>query len=134
MGAHEAVDPRDEPAFDAWSRVGGSRSLVVFEAIGVPGIIDSALQCAPPRTKIVVVGVCMERDTITPFFGIGKELTVQFVLGYDPMEFAASLRSIAEGEIDVAPMITGRVGLDAVPDAFGQLANPDQHCKILVVP
>jgi threonine dehydrogenase-like Zn-dependent dehydrogenase len=76
----------------------------------------------------------MERDAITPFFAIGKELNLQFVLGYDPMEFEASLRSIAEGEVDVEPMITGRVGLDGVPDAFRALANPDEHCKILVTP
>lgn len=134
MGAHEAIDPRDEPAFDAWARVGGSKPLVVFEAIGVPGIIDSALRSAPARSRIVVVGVCMERDTITPFFGIGKELDVRFCLGYDPMEFNESLRCIAEGEIDVAPMITGEVGLDGVPDAFDALGNPEEHCKILVVP
>jgi threonine dehydrogenase-like Zn-dependent dehydrogenase len=134
MGAHVSVDPAQEPAFDAWARAGGGRPVVVFEAIGIPGIIDDALRLAPPQTKIVVVGVCMERDAITPFFGIGKELSLQFVLGYDPMEFAESLRSIAEGEVDVAPMITGRVGLDGVPDAFRALANPDAHCKILVTP
>jgi threonine dehydrogenase-like Zn-dependent dehydrogenase len=134
MGAHVAVDPAEERAFDVWAREGGGRSLVVFEAIGVPGIIDDALRSAPPQTGIVVVGVCMERDAITPFFAIGKELNLQFVLGYDPMEFEASLRSIAEGDIDVAPMITGRVGIDGVPDAFRALANPDEHCKILVTP
>jgi threonine dehydrogenase-like Zn-dependent dehydrogenase len=134
MGAHEAVDPSMEPAFEAWTRAGKGRPLVVFEAIGVPGIIDDALRAAPPRTRITVVGVCMERDTITPFFGIGKELSLNFALGYDPMEFASCLRSIAEGEIDVAPMITGEVDLDGVPGAFEELANPDKHCKILVVP
>jgi threonine dehydrogenase-like Zn-dependent dehydrogenase len=71
---------------------------------------------------------------MTPFFGIAKELNVQFVLGYDPTEFATTLRSIAEGELDVAPLITGEVGLDGVPDAFRDLASPDRHCKILVVP
>jgi threonine dehydrogenase-like Zn-dependent dehydrogenase len=134
MGAHAAIDPAEEAAFTAWAREGGARPLVVFEAIGVPGIIDEAFRAAPPQTRIVVVGVCMERDAITPFFGIGKELNVQFVLGYDPMEFAESLRAIAEGEVDVRPMITGRVGLDGVPDAFSALANPDEHCKILVTP
>jgi threonine dehydrogenase-like Zn-dependent dehydrogenase len=134
MGADEAIDPREEPAFEAWSRVGGSKPLVVFEAIGVPGIIDSALQAAPPRTRIVVVGVCMERDAITPFFGISKELDISFCLGYDPMEFNECLRAIAEGEIDVAPMITGEVDLDGIPGAFGALGNPEEHCKILVVP
>jgi threonine dehydrogenase-like Zn-dependent dehydrogenase len=134
MGAHEVVDPAAEPAFDAWARTGGNRSLVVFEAIGVPGIIDDVMRRAPARSRVVVVGVCMQTDAINPFFGIGKELNLQFVLGYDPEEFAATLRSIAEGEIDVAPMITGEVPLDEVPDAFAALADPDEHCKILVVP
>jgi threonine dehydrogenase-like Zn-dependent dehydrogenase len=134
MGAHEVVDPAVEPAFDAWGRTGKGRPLVVFEAIGVPGIIDGALRSAPHGTRLVVVGVCMQPDHINPFFGISKELNIQFVLGYDPMEFAATLRSIAEGEIDVAPLITGRVDLDGVPGAFDALANPDEHCKILVTP
>jgi len=134
MGAHEVVDPATEPAFDAWARTGKNRPLVVFEAIGVPGIIDGALRSAPHGSRIVVVGVCMQPDRINPFFGISKELKIQFVLGYDPMEFATTLRSIAEGDIDVAPLITGQVDLDGVPGAFDALANPDEHCKILVTP
>jgi threonine dehydrogenase-like Zn-dependent dehydrogenase len=134
MGAHEVVDPSAEPAFEAWARIGRGRPLVAFEAIGVPGILNDAMRTAPTGTRIVVVGVCMERDTITPFFGIGKELNLQFVLAYDPMEFGASLRSIAEGEVDVTPLITGKVALDGVAGAFQVLANPDRHCKILVEP
>lgn len=134
MGAHEVVDPTYEPAFDAWRRVGGMRQCVAFEAIGVPGIIDDALRVAPPKTRIAVVGVCMQEDAITPFWAIGKELSLTFCFGYDPMEFAATLRSIAEGELDVTPLITGEVGLDGVPGAFRALASPERHCKILVVP
>jgi threonine dehydrogenase-like Zn-dependent dehydrogenase len=134
LGAHEAVDPRDEPAFVAWRRSGGSRPLVVFDAIGVPGIINDAMRAAPPRSRLVIVGVCMQPDTINPFFGISKELDVHFALGYDPMEFTDTLGHIAEGEIEVAPMITGEVGLDGVGEAFAALADPDEHCKILVVP
>ena len=69
-----------------------------------------------------------------PFFAITKEINVQFVLGYDPTNSPSSLRSIAEGEIDVAPMITGEVGLDGVGAAFDDLSDPDLHCKILVTP
>ena len=43
-----------------------------------------------------------------------KEISMQFALGYDPTEFASSLHAIAEGLIDVTPMITGEVGLDGV--------------------
>jgi threonine dehydrogenase-like Zn-dependent dehydrogenase len=134
MGAHEVVDPVIEPAFDAWQRAARGRAPVVFEAIGVPGIIDDALRVAPAQSRIVVVGVCMQPDTVRPFFGISKELSLQFVLGYDPMEFDASLRSIADGEIDVAPLITGEVDLDGAPGAFRELADPERHCKVLVVP
>ena len=131
MGADVALDPREEAPL---ARIGGANPPVVFEAVGVPGIIDSALKAAPPRTRLVVVGVCMERDTITPFFGISKEIDIRFCLAYDWMEFTTSLRSIAEGEIDVRPMITGEVGIDGVPGAFEALGHPDEHCKILVVP
>jgi threonine dehydrogenase-like Zn-dependent dehydrogenase len=134
MGATDIVDPREETGWQAWTRAGNGRPPVVFEAIGVPGILDDILRCAPAQSRVVVVGVCMEHDTINPFFGISKELNIQFCLGYDPMEFAGSLRSIAEGEIDVAPMITAEVDLDGVPQAFADLGNPDEHCKILVVP
>jgi threonine dehydrogenase-like Zn-dependent dehydrogenase len=107
---------------------------VVFEAIGVPGIIDGVLRDSPHGTRLVVVGVCMEHDRINPFFGISKEINIQFCLGYDPMEFTETLRAIAEGELAVAPLITGEVGLDGVAGAFEALGNPDAHCKILVTP
>jgi threonine dehydrogenase-like Zn-dependent dehydrogenase len=134
MGAHEAVDPREETAWAAYGRAGRSRPVVVFEAIGVPGIIDDILRRAPAQSRVVVVGVCMEPDAVTPFFAIAKELNLQFVLGYDPLEFAASLRSIAEGEVDVAPMVTAEVGLDGVGWAFDALGDPEAHCKIVVTP
>ena len=44
------------------------------------------------------------------------------------------LRAIAEGDLAVTPMITGEVPLDGVASAFEALGNPDDHCKILVVP
>ena len=106
----------------------------MFEAVGVPGIIDGIIRDAPPRARVVIVGVCMHRDPITPLWAITKELNLQFVLGYDLEEFAATLHSIAEGEVDVAPMITAEVDLAGVAGAFEALDNPDEHCKILVTP
>ena len=84
--------------------------------------------------RILVVGVCMENDAILPIIGINKELAIQFVLGYTPEEFNRTLGYIASGSIDVAPLITGEVGIAGVPDAFRTLASPDAHAKILVEP
>jgi len=128
MGAHQTLDPAQGSPFDS------VKPAVVFEAVGVPGIIDDVLLRARPGTRLVVAGVCMQPDTVHPFFAIAKEINVQFVLAYSPEEFADSLRAIAEGAIDVTPLITGEVGLDAVGAAFDDLADPERHCKILVTP
>ncbi len=128
MGAHQTVDPAEGSPFDT------VKPKVVYEAIGVPGIIDDAMRRTPPGSRIVVAGVCMQPDTVTPFFAIAKEINVQFVLAQTPTEFADSLRAIAEGDIDVTPVITGEVGLEEVGTAFDDLADPERHCKILVTP
>ncbi|WP_343710312.1 zinc-binding dehydrogenase [Mycobacterium sp.] len=128
MGAHRTVDPAQGSPFDTVA------ATVVFEAVGVPGVIDDAMRRVQPGTRLVVAGVCMQPDTVHPFFAIAKEISVQFVLAYDPTEFADSLRAIAEGDIDVSAMITGEVGLDGVGAAFDGLADPERHCKILVAP
>jgi threonine dehydrogenase-like Zn-dependent dehydrogenase len=134
MGAHEVVDPAIEPAVDAWRRVDGAKSLVIYEAVGVPGMIDAAIAAAPRGARLLVVGVCMEVDMIRPMLGIAKEIDIGFALGYTPIEFSGTLQSIAEGELDVEPLITGSVDLEGVPGAFKELANPEAHCKILVEP
>ncbi len=128
MGAHETIDPAQGSPFDT------AKPAVVFDAVGIPGIIDDVLRRARHGTRLVVAGVCMQADTVHPFFAIAKEIHVQFVLAYDAQEFADSLRAIAEGDIDVSPMITGAVGLEDVGSAFDDLADPERHCKILVTP
>ena len=128
MGAHQVLDPAQGSPFDS------VKARVVFEAVGVPGIIDDILRRARRGTRLIVAGVCMQPDAMHPFFGIAKEISMQFVLAQTPDEFAESLRALADGEIDVAPMITGEVGLDEVGAAFDDLADPERHCKILVRP
>jgi threonine dehydrogenase-like Zn-dependent dehydrogenase len=128
MGADQTIDPAQGSPFDT------VKPAVVFDAVGVPGIIDDVMRRARQGTRLVVVGVCMQADTVHPFFAIAKEISVQFVLAYDPQEFSDSLRAIAEGDIDVSPMITGAVSLEDVATAFADLAHPERHCKILVTP
>jgi threonine dehydrogenase-like Zn-dependent dehydrogenase len=134
LGCDVVVDPLERSAISAWRDVDGRRPLVIFEAVGVPGMIDQAMRMAPKDSRILVVGVCMQQDRIHPMAGIGRELSVQFALGYTPEEFGSALRSIAEGRTDIGPMITGAVSIEEVPRAFADLGNPEQHAKILVEP
>jgi threonine dehydrogenase-like Zn-dependent dehydrogenase len=134
LGCDEVVDPEIESAIAAWRRIDGSKPLVVFEAVGVPGMIEHTMRIAPKNSRILVVGACMQEDHIHPMLGIGKELSLQFVLAYEPHEFAAALEAIAHQRVDLAPMLTGTVGIDDIPRAFTDLGRPELHAKILVEP
>jgi threonine dehydrogenase-like Zn-dependent dehydrogenase len=133
MGATEVVDPAVEPAFDAWYRT-STGGCVVFEAVGVPGVIESIVGGAPLFSRVVVVGVCVGEDRFRPAMAINKEIDLRFVLGYTPLEFRDTLHLLAEGTVDPRPLITGEVGLDGVAGAFDALADPEAHAKILVDP
>jgi len=152
MGADIVIDPAQHSPYETWIQQAtpagydGSRYAqlfglgptmrpgVIFECVGVPGVIQQLVDGAPAGARIVVVGVCMETDRIEPFFAILKQVNIQFVLAYTAREFAESLHLIAEGKVDVSPLITGTVGLDGVKGAFADLGNPETHAKILVDP
>jgi len=127
-------NPEEAPPLPPWMPGPALRPQVVFECVGIPGVIEQVLGAAEPAARIIVVGVCMERDSFEPMVGINKELNVQFVLAYTPAEFAETLEHIAEGRIPVAPLVTGKVGVEGVAGAFADLASPDHHAKILVEP
>jgi len=131
MGADIVVDPTTE---DPYARLAPAKRAAIFECVGVPGVLQQMFEKVPRDARVVVVGVCMEPDTIEPMFGIVKELSLQFVLGYTPEEFARSLHLLAEGQVDAPALITAKVGLDGVKGAFAELANPERHTKILVEP
>jgi threonine dehydrogenase-like Zn-dependent dehydrogenase len=107
---------------------------VIFECVGVPGVIDDIIDGAPLFSRIVVAGVCVGPDRITPAMAINKEIDLRFVFGYTPLEFRDSLQLLAEGKVDPRPLITGSVGLHGVEAAFAALADPEAHAKILIDP
>ena len=65
---------------------------------------------------------------------VNKELNVQYVLGYTVDEFAETLQLISDGTFSVAPLITHRIGLEGVANAFDELATPNDHGKVIVEP
>jgi threonine dehydrogenase-like Zn-dependent dehydrogenase len=152
MGADVVVDPRDQSPYLSWREFAAYkdparapqpppwmpgpalRPAVIFECVGVPGVIEGIMAAAPAQARMVIVGVCMERDHIEPLFGINKELNLQFVLGYTGEEFATTLHNLAEGKINGDPLVTGKVGVEGVAQAFEDLASPERHAKILVEP
>ena len=107
---------------------------VIFECVGVPGMISSIVDDAPLFSRVVVVGVCVGPDRFTPAMAINKEIDLRFVLAYTPLEYRDTLHMLAEGKLDPRPLITGTVGLDGVDAAFTALGDPETHAKVLIDP
>jgi threonine dehydrogenase-like Zn-dependent dehydrogenase len=152
FGADEVIDPAIVSPHSRWADFGvatgvmeraGASMLgapitdpVIFEAVGVPGMLQSLIADAPPHSRIVVVGVCMHSDTIEPFMAVTKEIEFRFSFGYSPAEFAATLGRLgsAGGVPGAELLVTGSVGLAGAPGAFETLRTPGEHGKILVTP
>jgi len=107
---------------------------VIFECVGVPGMISDIVDHAPLFSRVVVVGVCVGPDTLTPAMAINKEIDLRFVLAYTPLEFRDTLHALAEGRLDPRPLVTGTVGLDGVDAAFTALGDPEGQAKVLIDP
>lgn len=146
-GADVVIDPAVDSPYTAWTDLAGEPAMpsvlwngskrpntVVFECVGVPGMLGRIIDQVPVHTRLVVVGVCMAPDTFMPLTAILKELSLTFVLAYRPDEFERCLHLIADGKVNVEPWITAQVGLDGVAGAFRDLGSPDKHCKVLVNP
>ena len=107
---------------------------VIFECVGVPGVLQNIIDGAPLTSRVVVVGVCSKTDQIEPAIAINKEIDLRFVLAYTPLEYRDTLHAIAEGKLKCEPLITGIVGLGGVDAAFSALGDPERHAKILIDP
>ncbi len=110
------------------------KAPVVFECVGLPGMIDGVIASAPLFSRVIVVGVCMGADKLRPAMAINKEIDLRFVLGYTPLEFRDTLHMLAEGKVNAGPLLTGVVGLEGVDAAFSALGGAETHAKILIDP
>lgn len=131
FGATDVIDPA-QPIATQVEKIAGKGPDVIFECVGNPGMLNEAMLAAPRRSRIVVAGVCQGMDSIMPLVGIMKELNLQFVLGYKAADFDFVIEMIAKDRIDVAAMITDRIALDALPEAFEALRKPTTQCKVMV--
>lgn len=134
FGATVLLDPAVEPLAQAHAPLGGPAAEVIFECVGVPGLLQDCIAVAPTRGRVVVVGVNRGEDVILPRVAIRKELALQFVLGYQHEDFTLVLDLLAQGHIDTDALVTRVIGLDDLPAVFERLRRPGPDAKVLIDP
>ncbi|MGI9284221.1 MAG: zinc-binding dehydrogenase [Pseudomonadales bacterium] len=135
MGATHVVQPDTKAGaaglLEQFTDVAGGAPETIFECVGAPGLLQQCIEMAPQRGKIIPVGVCEQADSILPFFGLVKELQIQFAIAYTKDDFETCVAMLTERRINVTPMVTDVVSLDELPQAFEALRTPSHQCKVL---
>jgi len=134
MGATAIVDPGAEEVGEACGRIAGHAPRTIFESVGRPGVIQQCVGMAPRGATILTAGMCMQPDTLLPVIAGVKEVTLRFVAYYRRADFELTIDMLRAERIDPQPMVTQRIGLDALPEAFEALRRPADQCKVIVEP
>lgn len=136
VGASLVLDPQECDALaEIRARTHGLGADVSFECIGNKHTAKLAIDVVRNAGKSVLVGIFEEPSSFNFFELVSTEKQVIGALAYNG-EFADVIAFIADGRLDVGPLITGRIGLeDIVGRGFEELVNNKEHnVKIIVSP
>jgi S-(hydroxymethyl)glutathione dehydrogenase/alcohol dehydrogenase len=124
VGATDLVDPADgDPVAQVQALTGGRGTDYAFEVIGLPATINQAYATARRGGTVVVVGMPSVTSEVT-FGGFGLFYEEKRLLGcvYGSSQvrrdFPRFVDLVETGRLDVADMVSRRIGLDDVNEAF----------------
>jgi (R,R)-butanediol dehydrogenase / meso-butanediol dehydrogenase / diacetyl reductase len=133
MGADAfVVDPQD-PVGSAERGLGG-KADIVFECVGIPGLIDQAVQQVRNRGTVLLLGLCTRPDPINSFAMLSKEVKLITSAFFTVPEYQASLDALAAGAIEPRLLVTDTISLAETPEVFESLKRRTDQCKVLIAP
>ena len=134
MGADMAIDPREASPYQPIADLGGRQVSLVYECVGMPGLLQQIIESVAFEARIVMGGYCMAPEELYVFAAQNKRLTVHFAGGEEPQDMELALRSIADGRIDVAPWVGARIGLSGVAQAIAEMSGPLAPVRTVIDP
>jgi len=133
MGADAFVVDPEDPIGSAEAVLGG-KADVVFECVGIPGLIDQAVRQVRNRGTVLLLGLCTRPDPINSFAMLSKEVRLVTSAFFTVPEYQASLDALAGGAIEPRLLITGTISLAETPEVFESLKRRTSQCKVMIAP
>ncbi|ALG85953.1 2,3-butanediol dehydrogenase [Gordonia phthalatica] len=134
--ADHVLDPASE---DVLARVreltGGRGADVGFECTSVQAALDTLLDALKPTAVLVVVSIWGHPASVDMQKLVLKEIDMRGTIAY-VNSHPETIALVESGEIDLAPFITGKIGLDQlVSEGYDTLLHRNETAvKILVSP
>jgi (R,R)-butanediol dehydrogenase/meso-butanediol dehydrogenase/diacetyl reductase len=133
MGAHDFVADREDP-LGAAARALGGKADIVFECVGVPGLIAQGVEQVRARGTIVLLGLCTVPDTFNSFAMLSKEVRLITSAFFSAHEYHAALDALDRGAAEPRLLVTETIPLGRTPTVFEALRRRTEQCKVLIEP
>jgi (R,R)-butanediol dehydrogenase/meso-butanediol dehydrogenase/diacetyl reductase len=133
MGADVFVVDPEDPVGSAEAGLGG-KADIVFECVGLPGLIAQGVEQVKPRGTILLLGLCTRPDTFNSFAMLSKEVRLVTSAFFTVPEYEASLGALAAGAIEPRLLVTDTISLADTPEVFESLKHRTSQCKVLIAP
>ncbi|MGB8780757.1 MAG: zinc-binding dehydrogenase [Candidatus Bathyarchaeia archaeon] len=137
LGVDEAINGRRENVIQrVRDLTSGYGADVAIEAIGLPATWEQAMKLAKKGGTVLEFGGCPPGTEVKVnaeqlHYG---ELTVLGAFHTTPLHFRKALNLIASRTIDVRPLITRRMKLEDIKEAFQILSTSKNEIKIGIIP
>jgi len=137
IGADLTINGGRENAVEAVKQfTAGYGADVVIEAIGLPATWEQALKLARKGGTVLEFGGCPPGTEIkvnAEMLHYGEQ-TIMGAFHTTPLHFRKALSLISSRAIDVRPLITRRMGLEKIKEAFEILSTSKSDIKITINP
>jgi (R,R)-butanediol dehydrogenase / meso-butanediol dehydrogenase / diacetyl reductase len=135
LGFTEVFEPGNSFTEAILEATDGLGADVVFECTGVAGLLQPSAALVRRGGTLSLLGYPITDSSVSYGDWQSRELRVVGSLAYNHEDFVGAMRALASGAVDVAPLITGTVGLDGLADVLTDLASGStSHAKVLVQP
>lgn len=134
FGADHALVAGVEDVAARVQQLTGGGASVVFDAVGVPGMIEEGVRHVTPGGRVQVVGVCMEVDPVFPAGWLAKEPRIQICFIYTAAEYAETVELVGTRKIHVDDMISRIEPMTEIQNVFESLRGPTSDIKVLLQP
>ncbi len=105
----------------------------VFECSGNAAVLHTAADLVAPGGAMVMLGVPFGEASVAPLMWVTREITITGSIASSEADFRTSIAMLA-ADPSLARVVTRRVGLDGVPQAFEELIAPQSGGKVVVDP
>jgi len=137
LGADETINAKQKDTVEETKKLtSGYGADAVIEAIGMPATWEQALRMVRKGGTVLEFGGCppgTEIKVSTEQLHYG-ETTILGAFHTTPSHFKKALNLIASGTINVKPLITNRMKLDDIKQAFEMLTTSKSDIKIAILP